>query len=182
VDKNTVASVFESFFRSKGEYMLLTECSFILPMNPCSHHVIISRVKPGHSFPPWRFLLSLYRGFGATEVFNEVLGDYYIVICLCSRGSPFGLFDLQDRFCSPSNISPSLPMWQCLFWVKVLFSLDDPFLSLRGFRFLMRLWASLYIVFSGTSVFLELAFKFAACMWGSLVLVVTWPLSCLLAS
>ena len=44
-------------------------------------------------FLPDDSFFSLYRVFGVTEVFNEVLGDY---ICLCSRGSLFGLFALHE--------------------------------------------------------------------------------------
>ncbi len=39
-------------------------------------------------FLPDDSFLSLYRVFGVTEVFNEVLGDYFII---CFRGSPFAI-------------------------------------------------------------------------------------------
>jgi hypothetical protein len=79
----------------KREHIAFKSVLFFLPMNPYMsllYVVMTSMLSQDTLFLPDDSFLSLYRVFGVTEVFNEILGDYYIVICLCSRGSLSGLF------------------------------------------------------------------------------------------
>jgi len=140
--KNTVASVFESFFRSRGG-MLSKECSFYFAHESVHATMLYFFVLSQDTlFLPDDSFFSLYRVFGVTEVFNEVLGDYYIVICLCSRGSLFGIFRSTRSLLFPFflNISLSLPMWQCLF--KTVCFLGQGTLFRRSFFVLTRFLAS----------------------------------------
>ena len=71
--KNTVASVLRASFAPGGAY------AFILPMTSVLYHDVIIFVSSQDTlFLPDDSFFSLYRVFGVTEVFNEVLGDYYM--------------------------------------------------------------------------------------------------------
>jgi len=57
-------------------------------MNLCPCYYYIAMIIPSQDtlFLPDDSFLSLYRVFGVTEVFNEVPGDYFMIISLCSTG------------------------------------------------------------------------------------------------
>jgi len=87
--------------------MLLKECSFYFAHESVStryttmlQFLVLSQdtlYLPDDSF------FSLYRVFGVTEVFNEVLGDYYYCYMSLFQGEPFWPFrSIRSLFITPS--------------------------------------------------------------------------------
>jgi hypothetical protein len=76
--------------------MLSKECSFYFAHESVHATMLYFFVLSQDTlFLPDDSFFSLYRVFGVTEVFNEVLGDYYIVICMSLfQGEPFWHFSI----------------------------------------------------------------------------------------
>jgi len=115
--------------------MLLKECSFYF-----AHESVSTRyttmlqflvLSQDTLFLPDDSFFSLYRVFGVTEVFNEVLGDYYYCYVFVPGGAflAFSIYKIAFYYPFFINVSLSMPMWQCsslqdslFYWAIVLFS------------------------------------------------------------